>query len=157
MFFISKRHDDFHVNFLKYMCACGQVFAGFNVEVVRGQLDELITKTSKHEDALPPSAGTTTRTGQSGGDQARPGVPVFDTTLLSGMVKSSVISSNNGRNLKEADCSVDTTPILVSSTRFPLLEGCLAPTVVDDVLLYTSGTAGIAYVESSDTSTVRIR
>ena len=93
MFFISKRHDDFHVNFLKYMCACGQVFAGFNVEVVRGQLDELITKTSKHEDALPPSAGTTTRTGQSGGDQARPGVPVFDITLLSGMVKSSVISA----------------------------------------------------------------
>lgn len=105
------------------------------------------------------SAGitTTTTTGlEPSGDQLHPDVSGVNYTLLSKMVQASAITDNSRRLQEGSDCADGTTPVLVSSTVFPLLEGCLSPSVVDGVLWYTTDTGVILPLESSNTADVSI-
>ena len=70
-------------------------------------------------------------------------------------VSEKVQASNiDGRILQESACADVTSSISVTSTVFLLLEGCLAPTLVEGVVRYESETAIIAPIEGTTSTDV---
>ena len=107
-------------------------------------------QTRKRSDLLPPSAAAIA-TGRPVRYEIYPNVLADSLRSVSEKVQASNI---DGRTLQESACADVTSSISVTSTVFLLLEGCLAPTLVEGVVWYESETAIIAPIEGTTSTDV---
>lgn len=89
------------------------------------------------------------------GGEIHRGVPKYTHALFSDMVglQDSTIKR---RKLQQSDCANGTSSISVTSSVFPLLEGCFDPDVTDGFVSYSSGTSCIIPLGSTITAEVRL-
>lgn len=128
-----------------------QVFSGRVHEAVRGHVGQFQAETLNSHNLLSAYAGSTT------------GLPVREeihqdvlADSLKAFSKTVQASNINGRNLQESSCADGTSSISVTSTVFPLMEGCLEPGLVEGDVFYSSGTAIIGPLEASSSTDVSI-
>ena len=119
---------------------CRQVSSDFDFEIVRGQFERIRAHTLRHQD-LPSSSATTVY----GGDLIQRGVLGVRRMLSPETISRSVI---NSRNLQQSACADGTTSFAVSSTVFPLMEGCFVAVDVEGTTVYATDTAVIFPAEA---------
>lgn len=129
-----------------------QMSSDVDVEVVRRQDVQVRSQVLKRNGVPSRSAGTTaTTTGLHLDDLVHPDVARDRVGLVSNMVSPALLA-DSGRKLQELGCTGAGTSISVSSTVFPLMEGCFTPTLVDGSFTYTMATASIYVVESTSST-----
>lgn len=134
------------------LLTCFQVPSDFKFEMVRGQFELIRAQILRQKDLRSASA-TTTTTGLPSGDTTHPGVPGVRDMPSSEMLTRLVSAS---RNLQQSACADGTPPIFVSSTMFPLMEGCFCASDVNGTAVYATDTAVITPAESLNTRDVSI-
>lgn len=135
-------------------CTPRQVFSDVDHKVVRGHVEQVKAQALKLKELPSTAADTTTTFWLPSVGQIHHDAPGLNLALLSKTVQASAI---NKRSLQESDCADGTTPISVTSTVFPIMEGCLLPVVVEGAVWYTTGVATIfpASASSTDVSSQR--
>lgn len=116
---------------------------------LRGQVGQLQAQAWNRKDLPSVAAGEITRLPRDYG--LPPPSPGGQLALDSETVHQA--STVNGRNLQESDCADGTSPISVSSTAFPLLEGCLDAIVLDDGTVAYQGETSVVISQDGSTST----
>lgn len=119
------------------------------LHAVRGRVEEFQQQKRTPLDLPSSSAGTTAALTDN--DENHYDFLEGRLTSSSKLVQASTIKT---RNLQESACANSTSSIDVSSTVFPLIEGCYAPYLSDDELWYITETALILPLESNSSSDV---
>lgn len=121
-------------------------------EVFDAQIGQIRAKKWKLKDLLTtPASTTTTATELAVADAVHRDVQGDNFELFS---KTAPPFSFNSRTLQGSVCDDGASSIFVSSTVFPLLEGCFLPNVVDGERVYEADTAIIFSVASDTTAEV---
>lgn len=121
---------------------------------VDGEVGQVRAKTMKHKGPPTASARTTTvATELVDGDPTDVPNPVDKAKLFSKVAPALAINSHR---LQDSACADGAASISVSSTVFPLVEGCFLANVVDGKIVYAADTATIVSVESASTAEVSV-
>lgn len=120
---------------------------GFDGEAGRVRANALSSK------GLPTSSARTTTiaTELADGDPTDVQNPADKAKFFSKVAPALAI---NSRRLQDSACADGAASIFVSSTVFPLMEGCFLANVVDGNTVYAADTATIVSVESTSTAEV---
>lgn len=133
---------------------CPQVSRGRGWKRFDGEAGQLRAKTVKDKGFPADSARPTTiATELAVGDQRHVQNPEDKPTLVSKVTPALAI---NSRRAQDFACADGAASVSVSSTMFPLMEGCFFADVVDGEMVYAADTATIVSVESTSTAEVSV-